>query len=115
MNRNIVTVLNEVSRAPKGQPIEEVLVSLFRALISLADGGAEVLGAARYFQLAMQSLYEENRNVRESHKLLIEGAQRFLDGQALLDDWKRRIEEILADHPTPSPESHSGNGQMLPE
>ncbi|WP_082951648.1 toll/interleukin-1 receptor domain-containing protein [Mycobacterium sp. 852002-51057_SCH5723018] len=99
MNANILPILNQLKKTPASELIDPVIYDFLESIISLADAGEEAETSVREFQQSAQSIYGLSRVVRPPLELLSEGAQRFLDGQALLDEWKRRAEEILAEHP----------------
>jgi hypothetical protein len=113
MSENIVAILNWISKSPKGTPIADPTLVFLQGMISAVEAGQQAMPSLQDFQHTVQQNYGLSRVIRPPLELLSEGTQRFLDGQALLDDWKVRIDEILADHP-PQEGTASGNGHGVP-
>ncbi|MBN3507845.1 TIR domain-containing protein [Mycolicibacterium nivoides] len=95
MSQSMVTILDYFSTQPDDVPVAEDAEYFLRSVLKMVEAGQSTAPIVEEFQASVRSTAGMSRAVRKPLKLISDGAQQFLDGQALLNDWKRRIEEIL--------------------
>ena len=75
-------------------------------MVETSQGSADPVQG---FQQIIRRNYGLSRAIRRPLKLVHEGAQHFLDAQSLLDDWRRRIMEVLGKNPGTSNGADDGD------
>ncbi|WP_420879565.1 toll/interleukin-1 receptor domain-containing protein [Rhodococcus sp. (in: high G+C Gram-positive bacteria)] len=94
MNDLMAIILTNIGERNADDLTDAQVGEFFSSVRSMAEAGRSSIDSVRGFQDTVSDVAKMSRDVRGPLKTLAQGAQSFLDGQQLFDDWVRRIDEI---------------------
>ncbi|MDJ0395905.1 toll/interleukin-1 receptor domain-containing protein [Rhodococcus sp. G-MC3] len=94
MNGLMSVILTNISERNANDRNDPQVQGFLDGARSLATAGRVSIESVQGFQDTVKDVAKMSRDVRKPLKTLSQGAQSFLDGQQLFDDWVRRIDKI---------------------
>jgi hypothetical protein len=107
----MLAILNQLNNLPKDQPFDASIIAFLELMRTIAKGGQDTAASVQNYQDATEQFFAGfSRDIRGALELFNVGAESFLDGNALFDDWVRRIDETLKVHDGHNSESAPEEG-----
>jgi hypothetical protein len=97
VSQNVIAIFDVLSAQSSDGTLGPDAEEFLRSMLELVKSGQSASLQVESFQESVRGTSRMSRAVRKPLKIVNEGAQQFLDAQALLNDWERRIAEILGE------------------
>ncbi|ORW51433.1 hypothetical protein AWB92_21525 [Mycobacterium sp. IEC1808] len=97
ISQNMIVILDQITK--NSNALDEDTANFLSQILGLVEAGERSAVAVKEFQQSVRGVYGMSRAVRRPLQIINEGAQSYLDAQSLLDDWKRRIQDVFGFQP----------------